>query len=292
MDSKTTVRMFISLLPWFKKAVFLFVMIPSLVSASNLAEIYKNRGNAFYQKRQYIQAVKEFSKAIEINHDYIEAYYNRGLAYYDLNLFYKAIVDFDMVLMLNPEVREAYLRRGLAYNKVNKLKLALADVKKAAGMGDPDAVKMLESGELALQVEKERRRQLNMRSIIDDKQKEFNREVTVVSLDNEFGGNTVMTTHSKGDPVYDGKDGVFKSTDFFNSSDELVKTVVFHTGAFNSVNGRNKTVLWYNPDSTLKKKEFFYTGKRLGFTGTFFYDSKGNLTSKKIFDKFGKEVKE
>lgn len=272
--------------------LFAFLVFPATVSASNLAEIYKNRGNAYYQKKQYTQAVNEFTKAIEVNHDYLEAYYNRGIAYYDLNLYYKAIVDFDMVLMLNPDVREAYFSRGLAYSKVNKLKLALVDVKKAADMGDSDARQMLLSGELTERVEKEKRRQANMKTLLDDKQREYNRVVTVVSINNEFGGNTVSTTHSKGDPLYDGKDGVFKSIDYFSPNDVLLKTEVLHTAPFNSVNGRNKTVLWYNPDSTLKKKEFYYTGRMLSYKGVFYFDGKGIPTKKVLLDKFGKEVKD
>lgn len=278
----------------FSVVVFLFacLTVPEAVFGSNLAEIYKHRGNAYYQKKQYPQAVNEFTKAIEVDHDYLEAYYNRGLAYYDLNLYYKAIVDFDMVLMLNSDVREAYFSRGLAYSKVNKLKLALVDVKKAADMGDEDARKMLASGELTEKVEKEKRRQTNMKTLLDDKQREYNRVVSVVSINNEFGGNTVSTTHSKGDPLYDGKDGVFKSIDYFSPNDMLVKTEVLHTASFNYVNGRSKTIFWYNPDSTLMKKEFYYTGRMLTYKGVFYFDKKGYPTKKVLLDKFGKEVKD
>lgn len=292
-DSTISIHHHFYILTRFFVVVLFFAcfVVPSSVFGSNLAEIYKNRGNAYYQKKQYSPAVNEFTKAIEINHDYLEAYYNRGLAYYDLNLYYKAIVDFDMVLMLNPDVREAYFSRGLAYSKVNKLKLALSDVKKAADMGDADAQAMLASGELTDRVEKEKRRQANMRTLLDDKQREYNRVVAVISINNVFGGNTVSTTHSKGDPLYDGKDGVFKSIDYFNPNDVLVKTEVLHTASFNSVNGRNKTVLWYKPDSTLLKKEFYYTGRMLSYKGVFYFDEKGNSTKKVLLDKFGKEVK-
>jgi len=46
------------------------------------AEFYYNRGNAYYDKGQYDQAITDFNKALEINPRYADAYNNRGFAYY------------------------------------------------------------------------------------------------------------------------------------------------------------------------------------------------------------------
>lgn len=251
----------------------------------------KDKGNVYFQKREFAKAAEEFTRAIEINHDYVEAYYNRGLAYYELHLYYKAIVDFDMVLMMDPQVREAYYHRGLAYSRVNKLKLALSDVKKAADMGDVQAIKAMKSGELTERLEKEKSRQVNIQSMIDDKQSVYGRSVTVISIGNEFGGNTVMTAHCKGDPLFDGKDGVFKSVDYFNAGDVLIKTDVFHTYLFHTVNGRYKTVYWYNPDMTLSKTEYFLAGRKLTLKEVRFYDKQGQPVRTVLLNRFGKEIK-
>ncbi len=292
MNSRTLLR-YSDDVPWFLRFVFVFAFltVTSVCFATDPSDVHRDRGNAYYQKKQYAQAVDEFTQAIDINHDSIEAYFNRGVAYYELHLYYKAIVDFDMVLMLDPNVREAYYRRGLAYSRVNKLKLALADIKKAAELGDPSAKTALENGDLTDQIEKEKLRQANIQSVIQDKRNEYNRTVTVTTINNEFGGNTVLTVHAKGDPLFDGKEGVFKSIDYFNAGDVLVKTEIFHTYMFNSVNGRNKTVLWYNPDSTLNKKEYFYTGKKLTLKEELLFDKQGVLLKKVLFDRFGKEVR-
>ena len=283
-----------SFLTRFIVSVSLFAGIITLSPAygAERAETYKDKGNALYLKKQYAQAITEFTKAIQINPDFLEAYYNRGLAHYDMHLYYKAIVDFDMVLMLKPNEKEAYFNRGLAYSKVNKLKLALSDIQKAADLGDGDAKKIIASGEITDRIEKESRRQVTMNALLDEKQKEYNREVAVTTIDNTFGGNTVSTTHAKGDPLFDGKEGIFKSVDHFSASDVLIKTEIYHTGAFTSLNGRNKTVLWYNPDSTLLKKEFYYTGKMLTYRGVHYYDKNGQPTKKILLNKFGKEVKQ
>ena len=273
--------------------VFIFVAFSFFPDArgSERSESYKAKGDAFYQQKHYDKAIEEFTKAIEEDPDFLAAYYNRGLANYDLHLYYKAIVDFDMVIMLNPDDKDSYFSRGLSYSKVNKLKLALSDMKKAADLGDGDAKAMIASGEINERINKARSRQVKLNAILDEKQQEYNRIVTVVNTDNEFNGNTVCTTHSKGDPLFDGKEGIFKTFDFYNASDALIKTEILHTFEYNSTNNKTKTTIWYNPDTTILKKEFILTGKMLGCKGIEFHDAKGNFARTVIFDKFGKEIK-
>jgi len=45
-------------------------------------EGYNNRGNAYFEKGLYDQAISDFSKALEINPKYGEAYRNRAVTYY------------------------------------------------------------------------------------------------------------------------------------------------------------------------------------------------------------------
>ncbi|HMQ97931.1 MAG TPA: tetratricopeptide repeat protein [Ignavibacteria bacterium] len=66
-------------------------------------EIYYRRGNIIYaqtakgwikENKGFKDAIKEFTKAIELNSNYSAFYYNRGLCYYYLNEFDKACTDF------------------------------------------------------------------------------------------------------------------------------------------------------------------------------------------------------
>ncbi len=45
----------------------------------NNAEAHFYRGNAFMNLKDYVKAIENYTRAIEIKQDYADAYYNRGL---------------------------------------------------------------------------------------------------------------------------------------------------------------------------------------------------------------------
>lgn len=257
---------------------------------TGLAEKHKARGNIFYSQRKLTQAVEAFSSAIAEDPDYQAAYYNRGLVYYDLQLYYKAIVDFDMVLMMTPDDRDAYLARGLCYSKVNKLQLALQDLDRAAELGNRQAKRILESGELTRRLELSRSKQRKINALINETPSETNRTSEIIAVGNEFGGNTVMTTYGKGDPLYEGPEGLFKQMDYFDAGDRLRKTELLHTVPFIAGHDRNMTRIVYDERGRILRKEFTYTGRMLNHTGIQYFNDRGVLTREVILDKHGKEV--
>lgn len=256
----------------------------------DLAEKHKARGNIFYSQRKFTQAIEAFTSAIAEDPDYIAAYYNRGLAYYDLQLYYKAIVDFDMVLMMSPDDRDAYLARGLCYSKVNKLQLALQDLNNAAELGNRQARRIIESGELTRQLELARSKQRKISAIINETRSETNRTSEIIGVGNEFGGNTIMTTYAKGDPLYEGPEGLFKQMDYYDPGDRLRTTELFHTASFITDHDRNMTRIIYDTQGRILRKEFTYTGRMLNHTGVQHFNERGALVREVILDKHGKEI--
>ncbi len=105
-----------------------------------------------------------------------------------------------------------------------------------------------------------------------------------------YGGHTILTVHSKGDPFFDGKNGIFKTIEYLDSNNKRKKKILLHTARFNEENGRNKTVILYNEIDGIERKEFFYTGKMLNIKGIHFYNKDGQITKKAMFDKHGKEM--
>ncbi len=97
------------------------------------AEAYNNRGISFAQgKGQYDQAISDFDKAIEINSKFAEAYNNRGISYFNKGQYDQAISDYDKAIEINPRHAEAYYKRGLVYAQVKgQYDQAISDFDKA-----------------------------------------------------------------------------------------------------------------------------------------------------------------
>ena len=107
---------------------------------------YNNRGTAYGELGNYQQAIKDFTKAIELNPQYAMAYYNRGLTYgRNLGNYQQAIKDYTKAIQLNPQDAMAYYKRGLAYAKSGDAQKALENLKIAAKLGNRTAQDFLRS---------------------------------------------------------------------------------------------------------------------------------------------------
>jgi len=171
-----------------EEMVFLhFGISGSMNSARHEAYVYYQLGNVALQQKNYAQAIVEYTTAIEIYPGLSAVYRNRGAAYYELKEFNEAIADFlkadqlastdsssfinmiqqaallegarpvfqqglnDMhhnndaqaiveyskAIEICPVMAEAYYSRGIAYYKLNDPIKAMADVNKAGELGFP-----------------------------------------------------------------------------------------------------------------------------------------------------------
>jgi tetratricopeptide (TPR) repeat protein len=64
---------------------------------------FNNRGVAYKAKGDYERAIADFSKAIEIDPNYVTAYTNRALTYKDKGEYQLAIADFSKAIELDPK---------------------------------------------------------------------------------------------------------------------------------------------------------------------------------------------
>ena len=76
------------------------------------------------------QAINDFEMAIRLNQNYSEAFGNRGLAYYGAKNFSAAIKDFSRAIQLEPTISQNYVYRAQCYRQTDK-NLALNDFNKA-----------------------------------------------------------------------------------------------------------------------------------------------------------------
>ena len=95
------------------------------------------KGVSYNNKGEYDKAIKEFTKALEINPKDATIYNVRGVAYYDKGQYDQAISDYNKAIEINPKYTDAYINRGITYfvKLENKAK-GCADFKKACELGE------------------------------------------------------------------------------------------------------------------------------------------------------------
>ena len=107
-------------------------MLNELISkdGNNTAALY-NRAWLYASKNDYEKAVKDYTKAIQVDRGQADIYYNRGLLYVKMNKKDLAIKDFDEAIKLNPRDADAWCNRGGVNNQLGKSDLAVRDYTEA-----------------------------------------------------------------------------------------------------------------------------------------------------------------
>ena len=97
----------------------------------NHTAAFNNRGVAYHGKGKLDLAVKDYNIAIKLNPDDANAYSNRGNVYREKGEFNRAIDDTNTAIKLNPNCTEAYNNRGAAFGAKGQVDLAIKDCSKA-----------------------------------------------------------------------------------------------------------------------------------------------------------------
>ena len=95
------------------------------------ADLYNNRGNAYHAKRDYARALRDFDKAIALNAAHALAYNNRGIVHGDMGDFGRAIQDYDQAIAIHPAYASAYNNRGNIRAKQGDFRMAVQDYSQA-----------------------------------------------------------------------------------------------------------------------------------------------------------------
>jgi tetratricopeptide (TPR) repeat protein len=89
------------------------------------------KGYDEWEKGNYEKAIEYYTKAIELNPEYLAAYINRGTVYHDIKEYKTAIKDYDKAVEINPESAEVYSNRGYSYIRIKEYEKALRDLDRA-----------------------------------------------------------------------------------------------------------------------------------------------------------------
>jgi len=88
---------------------------------------YYVRGMSYHEKDLSDCAIADYSKALELNPRYPEAYHYRGMSYANQGLFNKAIIDYTEVIKYDPANTHFYIERGRIYYSQDRFDEAIAD---------------------------------------------------------------------------------------------------------------------------------------------------------------------
>ena len=89
-------------------------------------------------------AVQYFQKAIALNPNFSGAYFSQGVSYGQLGLYREAIDQINRALKLEPQNGMYYYGRARVYLLSGDKTKAMEDFKKAADLGDEDALDYLD----------------------------------------------------------------------------------------------------------------------------------------------------
>ena len=108
------------------------------------AEYWFNKGALVSTYGNNKAAVEYFQKAIALNPNFSRAYFSQGVSYGQLGQYKKAIAQINMALQKETQNSLYYYGRGRVYLLWGDKAKAMHDFKKAAELGDEDALEYLE----------------------------------------------------------------------------------------------------------------------------------------------------
>lgn len=92
--------------------------------------LYK-QGKEQLDKKNYKDAIKYFTQAIEVNLKYAKAYHDRGICFDHRKKFKEALKDYEMASYLKPKDSDTYNAMGVVYQEMKNIEEALMSYNKA-----------------------------------------------------------------------------------------------------------------------------------------------------------------
>ena len=104
-----------------------------------LADAHRHFGNDYRNRKEYLAAVANYTRAVHLDPSYADAFFSRGVLYWrELGQYEPAIRDLTRVLELDPSYTKAYLNRGLAHKMRQETDKAIADFERYLEEGQDD----------------------------------------------------------------------------------------------------------------------------------------------------------
>jgi len=117
--------------------IFLFTAVGNAESQISASE-WLAKGNQSLEEQDYVNAIADYTKAIELNPLNANAYINRGNSYSHKGLYDLAITDFNKAIELNPQDANTYANRAICHYQMGKRTAAKEDLELFLKYASPD----------------------------------------------------------------------------------------------------------------------------------------------------------
>jgi tetratricopeptide (TPR) repeat protein len=99
----------------------------SIETNPSFSPAFYNRGIAYYEQKQFEEAIADFNQALKLEPRSALAFFYRGICQMELNDYQRAIESFTLTVSLDPRPSKALLNRGLCYQKMESYEKAIRD---------------------------------------------------------------------------------------------------------------------------------------------------------------------
>lgn len=107
------------------------------------AEEAVSLGRQKFQKKNYQEAISNFTRAIELDQTCVEAFHKRGAALFNLGKYHDSLPDFTKAIVLSPGNAEILRNRALPFMHLKQYEDAITDLKDAMNF-EPSTKKLSE----------------------------------------------------------------------------------------------------------------------------------------------------
>jgi tetratricopeptide (TPR) repeat protein len=114
-------------------------LVGSIVYRPLLARYHYSRGYSSSQRKQFDNALADFTEAVRLDPTFAIAFYARGHARSEKRQFDTAIADFTEAVRLQPRFEDAYFARAFARNEMNQFDDAITDYGEAIRLNPRNA---------------------------------------------------------------------------------------------------------------------------------------------------------
>ena len=119
-----------------KGLLFSLAMIVIITSFGQSAKDLTQKGMELYEKREFMEAILNLNKAIEIDPKYSQAYFARGNIKGIFEDYHGAMKDYNSAIESNPKLFYGYFERGNVKMKLQDYFGAIADYTSAIALNE------------------------------------------------------------------------------------------------------------------------------------------------------------